>query len=303
MGDFFKELAKKLAERWLTLLLIPGALFLVVLGFATRLGHPHAFDYSRLRMAATDFENYIGKSSAGVQIGALIAALLGAAGVGLAVQGLASVTRMVWVGPWPRLVGPLQRRRIAARRRRWMSLVERRRALQQSYPLASRTSDQQHEIDFAAQRVNQLALAEPGRPTWMGDRIHALTQVALNRYGLDLTFAWPRLWLVFPDTARAEVTNANAAFAAAVATGTWGWPYLILGGLWWPAAIVGTGIGATGWYRARAAIADLNAVSEAALDLYGRDLATALGVAEPGRAGPLTVTEGQQVSTLLRKGR
>lgn len=65
----------------------------------------------------------------------------------------------------------------------------------------------------------------------MGDRIHALETVALNRYGLDLTFAWPRLWLMLPDTTRSEITTANAAFVAAAATSTTG--YSPTARRWW----------------------------------------------------------------------
>ncbi|MBY8862392.1 hypothetical protein K7711_38380 [Nocardia sp. CA2R105] len=303
MGTFFQELAKKLAERWLTLLVVPGALFTTAAGIAARLGQQHALDYTRLRTAATDLIAWMARQPPGGQAVAVVAALLATAGIGLAVQALAGMTRVVWLGPWPRLLAPLQRRRVTSRRRRWRARVDQRRLLQQTYPSESRTPGQQHEIDTAAARVNRLALAEPGRPTWMGDRIHALEAVALDRYGLDLTFAWPRLWLVLPDITRTEITTANAAFAAAVATGTWAWPYLLLGALWWPAAVIGIGIGVTGWVHARAAVTDLAAVSEAALDLHARSLATALGAAEPDRVGPLTLTEGQQLTALIRKGR
>jgi hypothetical protein len=134
----------------------------------------------------------------------------------------------------------------------------------------------------------------------MGDRIHSLEQIALHRYGLDLAFAWPRLWLVPPETTRMEITAAHAAFAAA--TSTWAWPYLLLGTLWWPATMIGLGI-AAGWARARASVSDLTDLSESALDLHGRTLAIALGLATDDRVGPLTVTEGEQLTALIRKGR
>jgi hypothetical protein len=190
-----------------------------------------------------------------------------------------------------------------ARRARWHTLLGRRRVLEREHPAGTRTPAQQEAIDAAAARLVRLAPAEPGRPTWMGDRVHAVEQVALHRHGLDLTFGWPRLWLVLPDTVRAEITAAEAAFAAAVATGTWAWPYLALGVLWWPAALIGVGIGVTGWVRGRAAVADLAALSEAAIDLHGRTLAGALGVGEDGAAGPLTVDEGREITSIVRKGR
>ncbi|WP_330249522.1 hypothetical protein OG874_24740 [Nocardia sp. NBC_00565] len=137
----------------------------------------------------------------------------------------------------------------------------------------------------------------------MGDRIHSLEQIAQNRYGLDLPFVWPRLWLVLPDQARTEITSTHAAFAAAVVTGGWAWPYLALGTLWWPSALIGIGVGVVGWTRARAAIGDLTTLSEAALDLHSRALATTLGISPADTTGPLTIAEGKQITTLIRKGR
>ncbi|WP_459549229.1 hypothetical protein [Nocardia sp. X0981] len=263
----------------------------------------HALDYTRLRTIVSDAAAWMARQPAGSQAVVMVAVLLAAVGIGLAVQALAGMTRMIWLGPWPRLLAPLQRKRVESRRRRWHTRVNHRRTLQRTHLPASRTSEQQHQIDTAAEQVNRLALAEPGRPTWMGDRIHALETIAHNRYGIDLSFAWPRLWLVLPDTARTEITTANGTFAAATATATWAWPYLFLGALWWPASLIGIGIGATGWVQARAAITDLTTLSEAALDLNGRSLATALGVAEPEGLGPLTPTEGEQLTALIRKGR
>ncbi|MEV6071923.1 hypothetical protein AB0L82_35740 [Nocardia sp. NPDC052001] len=303
MGTFFQELAKKLAERWITLLVIPGALFLATAAIGGRLGHQHGLDLDQLRRLGSETTAWIVRQPPGSQAIALAAMLLAAAGVGLMVQALSGVTRTLWLGLWPQALMRVRRRLVDRRRRLWRTRVDQRRTLQLTYPFASRTPEQQQQIDSAAERVNRLSLAEPGRPTWMGDRIHALESVAVNRYGLDLGFGWPRLWLVLPDFARTEIGTANAAFAAAVATGTWAWPYLLLAVLWWPAAFIAFAIGVTGWVQARAAIADVTNLSEAALDIHGRALATALGVAEPNRTGPLTLAEGKQLTALIRKGR
>lgn len=303
MGAFFSELAKNLAQRWIGLLLIPGALFTTVAGISVRLGQRHALDPIRLDHAAADVAAAIARQSGGSQAVLIIGVLLAAAGTGLVVQALAGLTRRLWLGPWPRPLNSVQCSLVANRRARWHRRVDQRRRLQQDHPQAARTADQQREINTAADRVNRFALAEPGRPTWMGDRVHAVDQIARDRYGLDLAFAWPRLWLVLPDIVRTEITAADAAFAAAVAAGTWAWPYALLGTVWWPAALIAIGVGATGWARARAAITDLAALSEAALDLHGRTLATALGVAVPDTTGPLTITEGEQLTALIRKGR
>jgi hypothetical protein len=299
VGRFFEELAKKLAERWLTLLLLPGATFVLLAVLGTRFGHGRVFgaaEFDRLASQVTTAQPR-------QQVVLLVAVLLASAGTGLVVQALAGVTRAVWLGRWPWFTRPLRDRLARARRARWHTLLGRRRALEREHPAGTRTPAQQEEIDTAAARLVRMAPAEPGRPTWMGDRVHAVEQVALHRHGLDLTFGWPRLWLVLPDAVRAEIAAAEAAFAAAVATGTWAWPYLALGVLWWPAALIGVGIGVTGWVRGRAAVADLAALSEAAIDLHGRTLAGALGVGEDGAAGPLSVDEGREITSIVRKGR
>jgi hypothetical protein len=294
VGKFFDELAAKLAERWLALLVLPGALFLVAAVVGGWLGQRAALDWSRFRLGMAELSGTVSRLSAGMQVVLLVIALLGAAGVGLVVQGLAGVTRLVWLGQWPR---PLRRWRVEARRQRWCDFVERRRVLSVEHP------DRQEDIDLLAERANRIALAEPGRPTWMGDRVHAVEQVALARLGLDLAFGWPRLWLVLPDTVRAEITAAEASFATAVAAGTWSLPYLALAIIWWPAAVVGVAFGVTGWSRARAAIRDLGALSEAAVDLHGRTLALALGVGDPDERGVLTSDQGRKITAIVRKGR
>jgi hypothetical protein len=289
MGRFFEELARKLAERWVALLVVPGAVFAVLAVAGVRLGHTHALDVDRATRMAADL-------AVTAQAVLIAAVLLAATGTGLAVQALAGVTRLVWLGRWPR---PLADRLTHRRRTRWHALLDHRRALERE----PRDAARQREIDTAAARMTRIAPAEPGRPTWMGDRMHAVEQVARDRHGLDLTYGWSRLWLVLPDTVRAEVTAAEAAFAAAVATGTWAWPYLLLGFLWWPAFLVAAAVGVTGWVRARAAVGDLAALTEATIDLHGRTLATALGVGEDGATGPLTPDEGREITALVRKGR
>lgn len=291
MGRFVEELAKKLAERWVALLVVPGALFLLAAAAGAWLGQTDALNLARLRHGADQLVTAMSGRQVGMQAVFLVLVLLGAGTVGLAVQALAGVTRLLWLGHWPE---PLARWRVAARRRRWHDLVRRRRA---------EPPERQEEVDLLAAQANRIALAEPGRPTWMGDRVHAVERVSLARFGLDLTFGWPRLWLVLPETARAEITAAEAGFAAAVATGTWSMPYLALAVVWWPAAVVGAMFGATGWWRARAAIGDLTALSEAAVDLHGGTLAQALGVREPDEAGVLTIEQGRKITAIVRKGR
>ncbi|MFC9256230.1 hypothetical protein [Amycolatopsis thailandensis] len=297
MSDFFKELAKTLAQRWVGLLLVPGALFVVGALVGVRLGHAHALDLSMASQAFTTAATSVAGRAGTVQAVVLVVALLASAGVGLLVQAMAGVTRGLWLGQWPGTI--LTARRV----RKWERRLRYRQELEAADPAASRSASAQDKIDRATARMNAVAMARPGRPTWMGDRIHAVEAIAAGRYGLDLPFAWPRLWLTMPETARAEISAANGAFAAAVTVASWAWPTLLLGAFWWPAIVVAVVIGTTGWVRGRAAITDLTALAESALDLYGCALATAVGVETQRTAGPMEVDEGAQVTAIFRKGR
>ncbi|WP_416959335.1 hypothetical protein [Streptomyces sp. Agncl-13] len=303
MGGFFQQLAKTLADRWISLLVLPGAFFLGAVWLSVTLGHADAWNVALLNRRVEHTADTVRDLPSGAQALLVVAVLAAASGVGFVVQALAGVTRRVWLGQWPRPFTAVAAARTARRRARWHLLVEERRALEAASPV-TRTREQQDRIDSAADRVTRLAMAEPGRPTWMGDRIHAVESIAYHRYGLDLTYGWSRLWLVLPDPARSELTAGHSAFAAAVATGTWALPYLLLTVVWWPAVLVAAGIGLTGWARARSAVADFTTLTEATLDLHGRTLAVALGVGDIAEGtGPLTIGEGERITDLVRKGR
>ncbi|MFF0576250.1 hypothetical protein [Streptosporangium saharense] len=303
MGDFFGELAKKLAERWVGLLALPGLLFVACAWAGLQLGHAHAVDPDLLATKVTALGSSLGRSPGPAQALAAAGLLLASGGAGLVVQALTGPVRAWWLGRWPPGLRWAERRRTAARARRWDRLVTARRKLQKRYPKTNRSPARQAEIDMIAHRVNRLSPAAPTRPTWMGDRVAAVEQIALNRYGLDLGFGWPRLWLVLPDTVRAELAAANGQFAVTVVIAAWTPPYLLLGALWWPALLVALTVGLTGWTRARTAMAELTDLSEATLDLHGRTLAVALGVAPPDSTGPLDLSEGEEITAHVRKGR
>jgi hypothetical protein len=303
VNAFFAELAKKLAERWVGLLAVPGLLFVATAWAGVRLGWAHALDLALLRAQVTALGTAQGKLTVSAQILSAVGLLLASCGIGLVVQALTAPVRAVWLGLWPRGLHRLRDRLTTARAGRWNAHVEKRHALQREHPAADRTPEQQAAIDDAADRANRIALAPPARPTWMGDRVAAVEQVALNRYSLDLTFGWSRLWLVLPDPVRADLSAAHGQFAATVVTFAWAIPYAVLTVWWWPAAIIALTVGITGWTRARSALAELTDLTEATLDLHGRTLAASLGLAPPDSKGALFPDEGQAITRQTRKGR
>lgn len=303
MNDFFGELAKQLTGRWLSLLAIPGVLVLAAGWAGLQLGQEDALDTHRLADAMSSTTTELATWPAGTQALAVAGLLLGAVIVGLIVQALVVPIRALCLGPWPVPLRRFGRLLTARRRERWKELHGERAALEKVHPEPERTTDQQHRIDDVAGQTNKIAMSEPTRPTWMGDRVHALADIAAHRYGLDLDFCWPRLWLVLPDSARAEINNVQGGLATALFTICWALPYLALGVLWWPAALIGVVIGLTGWVRARSAITTLTELAESTLDVHGRDLAIIFGVADPTSAGPLTPEEGKLITDIARKGR
>lgn len=168
MVGFFQELAKKLAERWLTLLLVPGALLLAAVWTGVRLGHADAVNWTRLNADVTDVTASLAKQPGGTQAVLAVAVLLGATGAGLVVQALAGVTRALWLGLWPRPFGFVPRPLVASRQRRWRGRLAVRRELEKAHPSATRTAEQQEKTNTAAARLNRLAPVKPVAPPGWG---------------------------------------------------------------------------------------------------------------------------------------
>ncbi|GAB3351510.1 hypothetical protein GCM10027452_20610 [Micromonospora halotolerans] len=94
------------------------------------------------------------------------------------------------------------------------------------------------------------------------------------------------------------VSPSSRSRATAARLVGWGLLYAALGAFWWPALVVGLVALPTARYRARLAVAVYAELAEAAVDLYGRDLAVQLGLSCPDR---LTREIGEQVSAIVRK--
>ncbi|WP_157606904.1 hypothetical protein [Saccharomonospora azurea] len=210
---------------------------------------------------------------------------------------LGSLFRRVWFAP---ARGPLARRRA----RRWDAAD---RLFRDATVVAGRA--QLADPDTAAGLIRQaeeraaarnaLGLVRPTTPFAAGDRMAAADRRVLDHYGLDLSSAWPRLWLVLPEHTRRAVQAANDAVAAAQRLAGWAAAYLLLALLWWPAALIGVVTLTVAWRRAASAAGTLGDLVEAAVDVHGRTLARTLGLRT---AGPLDRETGAAVTSLLRKG-
>jgi hypothetical protein len=309
VNAFLGELGKKLADRWLTLLVLPGLLYITVITVAGVLGQGHATDPGALQtwvdtVAAAPASG----SPAGVLVGA-VGILTGAAGAGLAATALGQLTQQAWTTQGRRAP---TRWLTSWRRRRWnrayttvrtaLAATARtaaaRTAAARTAAAASPPPAPALSLETAVMACSRICLVEADRPTWIGDRLRAADERIHRTYRLDVSAAWPRLWLLIPETARTELSTAHDSYTAAARLAGWAFLYLVVAVWWWPALVIAAVTGVTAWIRARAAAVVLADLVETTVDLYGPELARRLGITCPGL---LTPDIGHAVTIAVRK--
>ncbi|MEU6496865.1 hypothetical protein ABZ890_41940 [Streptomyces sp. NPDC046984] len=266
MNTVLAELGKKLADRWMGALLLPGLLFVATAVCGVLLGQGSALDSAHLADELTRLGERMTTGPAATAL-TVAWALLAATVSGLVVQALAAAVRRV---------------RVARRPRRWVRWRrERARAAR--------------ERDGGSSPDRYL----PARITDIGDRFRLVDERVDAQYGLSAALAWPRLWFLLPDTARPLISSAYSRYQSSSETTAWGLLTMCLGLFWWPALPVGAVLGLVGRHRGRDSGAALADLVEAAVDLHQRQLAEALGIALPH--GRITPAEGLQINDMLNK--
>ncbi|WP_262698502.1 MULTISPECIES: hypothetical protein [Streptomyces] len=306
MNGFLSTLGGKLADRWLSLLALPGLLLLCTVWIAAALGHRHWNDTGLLTDDINRLAHEPAMRSPGVTVLVLVGILIGSAATGILAQSLGRAIEQLWLSNW---AIPPAHWLTAWRRRRWHEARARyKSALEDKYH--SRFQQTSQASDAAVRRPptpeisrlndarNRISLAEPCRPTWIGDRVAAAQSRVRDAYDLDLGFAWPRLWLILPDVARAELHTAAESLAAAARLAAWGLIYLTIGFWWWPAALIGAATVIVGWRRGRGSADVFAHLIEASVDVHGPDLARAFGIDAPPR---LTPEIGLEITRTVRK--
>ncbi|MET7648179.1 hypothetical protein ABZS83_32060 [Streptomyces sp. NPDC005426] len=304
MDGFLSALGQRLAERWLTLLVLPGALFLAVATAARTLGQAHALDRDLLTDRITHWAQTPTASSLGGQVILLGAVLAGAAGAGLTAQGLGALLQRTalaadWYS-WPNPARKCADTLVARRRARWTAAAD--RYLRQLDADAHRLALHGRRADPAPRRaahhaMRRISAEMPYRPTWSGDRLHAVALRLEHDHHLDLPVVWPHLWLTLPETTRAEITTAEQALARAATMAGWALLYASLTMWWWPAAPLCAALALTARFRLRAAADTYAQLLSAAARLHATDLAIQLGIEH---TGPLDRGLGDAITEQLR---
>lgn len=286
MTAFLGELGKKLAERWLTLLVLPGALYLAVAVAARTLGHAHPVAISRISAQITAWSHSRAAGTVAGQVMLLTGILAAAAAIGLAAQALgAGVERAVLAADWPSWPLPLRwlvSRRTAKRQKRWDAVHKMYSAL---YGAAATAvvpiTDKARDRRLALMRTrSRIALERPQRPTWSGDRINAAAIRLKRDRSFDLPVLWPYLWLAMPETTRSQITESRQNLARAAGLGGWAVLYSALSWWWWPAAPLAAALALTARHRIRAAADAYATLLETAATLHTHALAASLGVSD-----------------------
>ncbi|MFE9328212.1 hypothetical protein ACIHDR_43505 [Nocardia sp. NPDC052278] len=302
MGELWAELGKKLADRWLTLLVLPGVLYLAVAAAALMVNHSHAFDVGLLTRQITDRAKNPAVTSIGGQAVLLGAVLVAAAVAGLVAQALGTFTERIALAAewqsWPGPIRALARQRIKNRRSHWLDAhktyhSEYRKALAPN-PADRPDPATRHR---AANRRAKIAVELPERPTWSGDRIHAAAMRLDRDHHLDLGSVWPYLWLILPDPARDQIAQARAALSRATTLAAWSLLYLVLAIWWWPAAPLSAVIAVIAHRRIRTTTDTYAHLLEATTRLYSTALAAQLGITF---TGPLTPEIGHTLTWHLQ---
>ncbi|MEV6350104.1 hypothetical protein [Actinoplanes sp. NPDC051851] len=283
MTGLLTEFGKKLADRWLSTLVLPGLLFAVAALGGHLLGWRHALDATAL---ITGLDR-IGRALAGHPariVVAVVAVGLAATAAGLAAQGLAALVHRVYVARGPRcwLLPRRDGSRVAAGPL-WLLLRRRRRA----------------RAAAAVRRSRPPVRYLPRCATPIGDRFRLIGERVDAQYGLDATLAWPRLWLLLGDPHRTAVQNAYTRYQAATALSGWALLYLALGVAWPPALLAAAVAFVVGYHRAANAAAVLADLVEATIDVQQRALAEIAGVELAH--GRITRADGRRINDMLNK--
>ena len=287
MTGFLGEIGQKLADRWAALLAVPGLLYLAAVTAAVVLGQHNALSYPAARRQISAWATSPALKSVGGAILLVAAVLAGSVLAGLAAAAGGRLAEMLWTLPGTHPPA------------RWLAAWRRNRS-RRATAAADDPNASPAQVRKAIAKADRICVIEADCPTWIGDRLRA-SQVRIDKtYGLDLTAAWPRLWLIVPDGARAELGAARDAFSSAARLTAWALLYLVLGIWWWPVIPLALITGATGLVKARQATANLADLIEAAVDLHTLDLATAL---DQNHAGPVTRAVGRELTTRMRKSR
>jgi len=223
LTKIIEGLSSKLADQWIAALLTPAFVFWGggLLTWAWRFGW-------------APLEKWFVALSPVVQVVVLIGALLLVIVSAIVVQRFDLLVLRLLEGYWPRwlqqprtwLIG-----RVTVKFNQKLKLLQdlARRGLKNLSPdeLAKYAELDQYMMHMPASPALFM-------PTRMGNILRAAELRSKDKYGLEAIVCWSRLWLLLPDSAKKELTDARAILNTAARLFTWSILFLIwLIYAWW----------------------------------------------------------------------
>jgi len=138
-------------------------------------------------------------------------------------------------------------------------------------------------------------------PTPLGNILRAAELRSLDKYGLDAVICWPRLWLLLPESAKADLQAARAELNAAARLWIWSGLFFVWTFWAWWAALIAC---FSAWFAYQWAIAAAKTYGdliEASFDLYRGLLYEALRLPLPTDAAT-EADRGQELTQYLWRG-
>lgn len=214
------------------------------------------------------------------------------------------VTEGYWRGPFRRLRFALARRKarhIETNNSRWEELAN----------ISQRTTledDEYARLD--AQLSRYPADTGDGKdsknsgdimPTMLGNLLRGAECYPAERYGMEITVCWPRLWLLLPKEVQEELSVARNNLNEAAQMMLWG-ALLIIWSVWaWPAVLAAAAMSFVAYNRACVSAGIYGDLLRAAFDLNRFRLYEALRLPLP--SNPVEEMEcGQKLTVYLLRG-
>ncbi|WP_369260513.1 hypothetical protein [Streptomyces sp. R35] len=252
------ELQKRIPDGWFLRRLLPAVLFVVVATVGGgQLGQRHWDDLGLARERIAGALRWSGGMS-GDGVASLVLVAVAAVGAAFAVPFAGGAIGGLASGAWPWWLMPLGRRLTAWRVRRWAPPEEIGRQ-----SVRARAAGRQLRADRLDARRTRTGPAEPGSPTWSGDRFRATEAHVRGETGTEVASEWTGLLLALPDAPRAALSEARDAYDAACEALAWSLAFTVLGAWWWPAALLGVVVGLAFWRSLRGAVGALCRTTEA----------------------------------------
>lgn len=256
----------KLADRWSTALFTQAFVFWLGGGLA-----------ALQRFGWDVFVDFYKKLPEPLPIGVALLALLVITASGFIVQQFEFTTLQLLEGYWPSWCRSLQKYLIRRQRQRF-NQIDQQYQMFNRQGLTKLTSEEHQAYIQVDLKLSEFPDRERILPTKLGNILRAAEDRCTGKYGLDAIICWPRLWLLLPDSAKSELSEARNSLNLIIRLWLWSFLFILWSPVlwvWWPFPIglVATWLAHRWMLQAAMIYGDL---LESAFDLYRFQLYEAL---------------------------